>query len=87
MPADEPPWLLTCSRIGRRVQARRLYQNLTQEGLRERAGISVDTIQRIEAGRSDPKVSQLYLIAQALEVDVADFFADEPAADGFDYRP
>ncbi|MFH8926415.1 helix-turn-helix domain-containing protein [Streptomyces pristinaespiralis] len=87
MPVDPPPWAATCSLIGRRVRARRLYQNVTQEKLYELTGISVDTIQRIESGRHDPKVSYLCRIAAVLEVDVADFFAAEPVAEGFDYRP
>lgn len=78
MPVDPPPWAATCAGIGRRIRVRRLYQNLTQEGLRDLTDISVDTIQRIESGRGDPKVSYLCRIAAALEVDVADFFRDEP---------
>jgi transcriptional regulator with XRE-family HTH domain len=87
VPVDPPLWAATCSLIGQRVRARRLYQNLTQEGLRDLTGISVDTIHRIESGRHDPKVSYLCRLAVALEVDVADFFADEPVAEGFNYRP
>lgn len=79
MPADQPSWVTTCAAIGSRVRARRLYQNLTQEGLRELTGISVDTIQRIESGRHDPKVSQLCRIAAALDADVAAFFTGPPA--------
>jgi transcriptional regulator with XRE-family HTH domain len=55
-----------------------MYQNLTQEGLRELTGLSVDTIHRIESGRSDPKVSHLHRIAIALEMELADLFRDEP---------
>jgi transcriptional regulator with XRE-family HTH domain len=87
VPADPPPWASTCARIGRRVRDRRLYQNLTQEGLRDLTGISIDTIQRIESGRHDPKVSYLCRLAVALEVDVADFFLDEPDAKGGSPRP
>lgn len=84
MPVDPPSWAITCSRIGGRVRARRMYQNLTQEKLRELTGISVDTIGRIERGSHDPKVSQLHAIAQALEMELADLFSDEPEhpADG-----
>lgn len=82
MPADPPPWASTCSLIGRRMRERRLHQNLTQEGLRELTGISVDTIHRIESGRSDPKVSHLYRIAVALDMEVADLFRNDPAGEG-----
>lgn len=72
MPADQPEWILDARyQVGRRVQARRMHQNLTQEQMRDLTGLSVDTIQRIEAG-GDPKISQLFLLARALNVHVTD---------------
>lgn len=77
MPADQPPWILDArSRAGQRIHARRMHQNVTQERLRELTGISVDTIQRIEGGHSDAKLSQLHLIARALGVHVTELLAD-----------
>ena len=73
MPPAPPQWILDARiRAGRRIAARRIHQNLTQERLRELTGLSVDTIQRIESGRSDPKTSQLLLIAHALDVHVTE---------------
>jgi len=77
VPHALPEWILDAHiRAGRRIQARRIHQNLTQEKLRDLTGLSVDTIQRIESGRSDPKTSQLLLIARALDVPVADLLRD-----------
>lgn len=45
----------------------REFQNLTQEELSEKSGISVRTIQRIETGK-DPKGYTLRVLAKALEV-------------------
>jgi len=73
VPADQPPWILDArNRAGRRIHARRMHQNLTQEQLRELTGISVDTIQRIEGGHSDPRFSHLLRIARALDVHVTE---------------
>jgi transcriptional regulator with XRE-family HTH domain len=41
--------------------------DLTQEALAEMTGISRTTLQGIEAGRNDPKISHLLLIAHALD--------------------
>lgn len=46
----------------------RELQNLTQEELSDKSGISVRTIQRIETGK-DPKGYTLRVLAKALEVD------------------
>ena len=46
--------------------------NLTQEKLAERTGISRGTVQSIEAGRNDPKMSHLLLIARAVGVSIHD---------------
>jgi len=77
VPADQPPWILDARlRAGQRIHARRMHQNVTQEKLRELTGISVDTIQRIEGGHSDAKLSQLLLIAAALDVHPTELLAD-----------
>ncbi|KOT80635.1 hypothetical protein ADK48_21110, partial [Streptomyces rimosus subsp. rimosus] len=64
-PQDHPTWLLDERRaLGDRIRERRMRQNLTQERLAERAGVSRDTVQRIERGTSDPRYSQLARIAR-----------------------
>lgn len=51
-----------------RLKAFREQQNLTQEELSEKSGISARTIQRIETGK-DPKGFSLRALAKALEVE------------------
>lgn len=50
-----------------KLKAIREFQNLTQEELSEKSGISVRTIQRIETGK-DPKGYTLRVLAKALAV-------------------
>lgn len=50
-----------------KLKSLREFQNLTQEELSEKSGISVRTIQRIETGK-DPKGYTLRILAKALEV-------------------
>ena len=54
----------------------RELQNLTQEELSKKSGISVRTIQRIETGK-EPKGHTLRVIAQALEVKEKELIIDE----------
>jgi len=58
--------------------------NLTQEGLAEKSGVSVRTIQRIEAG-TKPKGHSLNVLAQALNVSKEQLIEkrDEPS---FNYK-
>ncbi len=55
-----------------RVRALRVERGLTQEELCERAGISVDAVNRIEGGSRVPSLGTLERLASALEVGVAD---------------
>lgn len=73
MPADQPEWILDARRaLGDRIRETRMWRNLTQEKLAELTGIDRSTVQRIERGTSDAKVSQLLRIAQALNIHVTD---------------
>ncbi|MET7924699.1 helix-turn-helix transcriptional regulator [Streptomyces sp. NPDC005349] len=72
-PSDQPPWILDARRaLGDRVRVRRLHQDLTQERLAELTDIDRSTIQRIEGGYNDAKISQLLRIAHALRIHVTD---------------
>ena len=51
-----------------KLKSFRELQNLTQEELSEKSGISVRTIQRIETGK-DPKGYTLRVLAKALEIE------------------
>ncbi|MER6531137.1 helix-turn-helix transcriptional regulator [Streptomyces sp. NPDC001508] len=74
MPITPPDgWTLQRRReIGTRIREARLWANLTQEGLRDASGVDRATIQRIEAGTTDPRLSWLLRIADALDVPLAD---------------
>lgn len=60
--------------FGHRVKQLRLAANLTQEGLAEKANISVDFLSLIERGRNSPSFQNLDKIASALGLSVADLF-------------
>ncbi|MFD5026967.1 helix-turn-helix domain-containing protein [Streptomyces sp. NPDC058373] len=75
-PHDHPTWLLDERRdLGERIRQRRMWRNLTQEKLADAAGVSRDTVQRIERGTSDPRYSQLARIARALDIPLAELLS------------
>jgi transcriptional regulator with XRE-family HTH domain len=67
--------------IGPRLRRLRTGLGLSQRELARRAGVSNATISMIEADRVSPSVSALRQVLSALDVGVADFFAEtqEPA--------
>lgn len=77
MLADQPQWIQDRRQLlGDRVRSARLHANRTQENLAHAAGIDRSTLQRIETGTNDARVSHLWLIAAALEVPVAELIAE-----------
>ncbi|NML55647.1 helix-turn-helix transcriptional regulator [Streptomyces sp. R302] len=77
---EHPNWVKQKRReVGARIRGRRLHANLTQEKLAERSTIDRRTLQRIEAGESDPRYGDLLLIAEALDVPFADLVGCAPA--------
>ena len=58
--------------------------NLTQEGLSNKSGISVRTIQRIEAG-TNPKGHTLKALTEALEIEENKLFEKEDKTEGINY--
>jgi len=73
---DRPPWVVdTLRTVASRVRGRRLDDDLTQFELAERAGVDERTVQRVEAGRYDIKLSYLLRIAHALNVHITDLLA------------
>ncbi|MFE6379250.1 helix-turn-helix domain-containing protein [Streptomyces roseolus] len=80
MPRTPPTWVKQKRKeLGARIRGRRLHANLTQEGLAERSTVDRRTLQRIEAGDSDPRYGDLLLIAEALGVPFADLVGCAPA--------
>jgi transcriptional regulator with XRE-family HTH domain len=60
--------------IGRQIAKARMARGLTQEGLAELTGRSVEAISNIERGKSFPNVETLQSLSQHLTVQVRDFF-------------
>jgi transcriptional regulator with XRE-family HTH domain len=56
-------------KIGDKVRRERIAQTLTQEELARKAGISPAALVRIERNESDPHVSTIRKIADALAVE------------------
>ncbi|MFF8537341.1 helix-turn-helix domain-containing protein [Streptomyces sp. NPDC015532] len=68
MPRDLDQWITDRSRdLGDRVRHLRLEANHTQESFAEATGIDRRTLQRIKAGTSDPRSSDLLRIAAVLD--------------------
>ncbi|MFJ8883590.1 helix-turn-helix transcriptional regulator [Streptomyces sp. NPDC102402] len=73
MPRDLPEQIHQQRRdLGERIRVLRSGARKTQEAFAEMTGIDRRTLQRIERGTSDPRFSDLLLIARALEMTVSD---------------
>ncbi|MFF1483163.1 helix-turn-helix domain-containing protein [Streptomyces sp. NPDC058319] len=74
MPSDPlPTWVPARRRqIGDRIRAARTERALSQEKLGERAGLDRKTVNRIEQGTYSTLLDHLLLIADALDVPLAD---------------
>jgi transcriptional regulator with XRE-family HTH domain len=68
--------------VGARIREERLKRGLSLRALARNVGVSASLISQIETGKSQPSVSTLYSITQALDISVEDVFdaADSPAA-------
>ena len=64
---------------GRRIQRWREWGDLTQEQLAERTGLSVSSVQRIEAG-DEIRFSAVIMVAEALHVPIGTLLSAEPGA-------
>ena len=63
-------------RIGERIKAIRLSKNMTQNQLAMECDFEKASLSRIESGLSNPTVRTLNKISEALDVPLANFFAD-----------
>ncbi|WP_424918856.1 helix-turn-helix domain-containing protein [Streptomyces sp. wa1064] len=59
--------------IAENIRAARLYTGYTQEEASIRAGISLDTYNRIEQGHASPKLDTLIRISDAIGVELETF--------------
>jgi transcriptional regulator with XRE-family HTH domain len=60
--------------FGKNVRQLRIMRNKTQEELAEDIGISQVQIARIESGKINTSILNLYLISKALNASPTDFF-------------
>ena len=56
--------------LGDRITDLRTQQELSQEDLANEADVPLSQIGRIERGENNPTISTLYVIAQALKIDL-----------------
>jgi len=63
--------------VGRRLHSIREQRGLSMRALSERCGLSTNAISMIEHGENSPTVSTLQRLANALSVNIADFFQKE----------
>ena len=57
--------------VGERLRAARLWRNLSQHGLAERAGVDIKTVNRLENGLTNAGLDTLLDLADALAVSPA----------------
>jgi DNA-binding XRE family transcriptional regulator len=69
--------------VGVRIAALRHERGLTQESLAERAGISVESVSKIEQQERSPSLTMLRMLADALGVPVGEVFGSS----GLDKQP
>ncbi|MFG2005526.1 helix-turn-helix domain-containing protein [Spirillospora sp. NPDC048911] len=60
--------------VGARIREERRKRGLSLRALARAVGVSASLISQIETGKSQPSVSTLYAITQALEISVEDVF-------------
>jgi transcriptional regulator with XRE-family HTH domain len=61
--------------MGKRLKTLRTKKKLSQAALAQRAGLSREYVNKIEAGRYDPPLSTLNTLAKALGVTVTELLA------------
>jgi transcriptional regulator with XRE-family HTH domain len=75
MPAHKPGPSPHRKRLGRNVASLRARQDLTQEKLAEKVGVSTRYIQSVEAGQYFPSLPALTRLRAALRCDWNELFA------------
>ena len=68
MNSKQPPHV-SIKALGIEVQKLRIERSMQQKVLASIAGLSQSKLSRIEAGKFDPRLSEVIQIAQALEVE------------------
>lgn len=63
--------IMSKTEIGKRIRNIRILNGLSQSELGEKLGLTADRIQKYENGARNPKVSMIFRIANALDVNAA----------------
>lgn len=72
--------------LGERIRERRMELCLSQEALAEKAGISANTVSRIEGGQMSMGIGTFIKLVQALDADAGSLLGFPPAAGEKQYR-
>ncbi len=72
--------------LGERIRSRRIKLCLSQEALAEKAGISANTVSRIEGGQMCMGISTFLKLVRAMGADANDLLGIVPEAEGKMYR-
>lgn len=73
--------MLTRRTLGQRVRARREHLGLSQEALAAAAGVSRDSISRLERGRISPNLVTFGKIAETLNTSASALLAEQHSAE------
>ena len=63
-----------CARVGNRIRKLRLEKQLSIEKLALEAGMEYSQVSRIELGRINTSIYQIYQIAKSLDVTISEIF-------------
>lgn len=72
--------------LGERIRSRRIKLCLSQEALAEKAGISANTVSRIEGGQMAMGIGTFVKLVQAMEADANDLLGIAPKQGKEPYR-
>lgn len=74
-------FIMSKTEIGKRIRNIRILNGLSQSELGEKLGLTADRIQKYENGARNPKVSMIFRIANALDVNAAALYDPTPCDD------
>ncbi|MBA2756669.1 MAG: helix-turn-helix transcriptional regulator [Chloroflexi bacterium] len=69
---------MTDLRLGARIRARRQARHLTLREIAARAGVTESFLSQVERDVTSPSIATVQRIARALDVSIAQLFAEEP---------
>lgn len=68
--------------VGQKIRAFRHLRGMTQQELANQIGCKFQQVQKYETGANRVSASRLHMIAQALHMNILDFFEDVPDSSG-----